>query len=604
MNRIFRAGTGWGLPGDFAAPPGALRKGSAAAAAVLLLALAGPLAAARPDAPPAAGAPGKVVDLPGGRGEGELLTFDRGLVPALLGLAPEEGAAVTDFPVAPGLRRTVLLVRHEVWAENAKVFRVDAGVRTEVPRPALAFFWGSDTEGAGTRVLVAVDGRSRALRALVHAPDGAREIVPAASDAAGRYLLAEPVRPEGADLRCGQEEFPETAWLPGAAARPAAGRNALVLGSLYRATLAIDTDTEYLASFGNNTATTTAAIATLVANINVMYERDLNLRLVIGTTFLRTGTDPWTGGSGANSAELNEFTSYWNTNYPKATYPRSFAALFSGKSTSGLSGIAWLANSVCGSGTDYSVNQISAGGGWLWGDTLIVGHEIGHNMGSPHTHCYANPAPDRCYAGEPCYTSATSCPAAQTINGVTNVTGTIMSYCHILGGGCTSSLVFHPSTVGRYVGPTLDAGVTGACISPVVAPPPSPPAVSAATAFYPVTPCRVLDTRNAIGPLGGPPLGAGSTRAFAVTGPGCGIPSGAVAISVNVTAVIPAASGDLVVYPNGLAAPPGSSSLSFRAGSTRANNTVVYLASDGSFLVKNNAAGALDFVLDVNGYFK
>ena len=68
----------------------------------------------------------------------------------------------------------------------------------------------------------------------------------------------------------------------------------LVLGSLYKAVLAIDTDTEYLASFSGDTTATTNYIATLVANIIVMYERDLNLRLVIGTTILRTGSDPWT----------------------------------------------------------------------------------------------------------------------------------------------------------------------------------------------------------------------------------------------------------------------------------------------------------------------
>ncbi len=66
----------------------------------------------------------------------------------------------------------------------------------------------------------------------------------------------------------------------------------------------------------------------------------------------------------------------------------------------------------------------------------------------------------------------------------------------------------------------------------------------------------------------------------------------------------PAATGDLVLYPNGIASPPASSSLSFRAGRTRANNTIVYVASDGSFLVKNKAAGGLDLLLDVNGYYK
>lgn len=134
-------------------------------------------------------------------------------------------------------------------------------------------------------------------------------------------------------------------------------------------------------------------------------------------------------------------------------------------------------------------------------------------------------------------------------------------------------------------------------------PPPPPPSVSTATTFNAVTPCRVLDTRNATGPLGGPPIGAGGLRSFTVTGV-CNMPAGAVAISANVAVVNPAATGNLLVYPNGLSSPPTASTLSFRAGRTRANNAIVYVASDGSFLVKNNAAGSLDLVLDVNGYFK
>jgi hypothetical protein len=569
-----------------------------------LLALARPLAAARPDEGLSAGAPGKIVDLAGGRGEGELLRLDARLVPALLALAPEESAAVADWPFAPGVRRAVRVERHDVWAEGAKVFRVDAGGRTEIPRSPLVFFWGGDTEGAGARVLVVVDPSTRALTALVHGPDGVRELARDPADTAGRHLLAAPVRPDFAGVKCGQEDFPETASLPSSiAGRSAQGRTAAVLSSLYKGVLAIDTDKEYLASFGNNTTNATSTIAALVANINVMYERDLNLRLVVGTTILRVGSDPWTvPGSGASGGQLSEFTNTWNASYPKATYPRSFGALFSGKSTSGLSGIAWVAGTVCGGGSDYSFNQISANGSWLWGDTLIVGHEIGHNMGSPHTHCYANPAPDRCYAGESCYTGATSCPAAQTINGVTNVTGTIMSYCHLLG-GCTSSFVFHPSTVSRYVGPALDTGAASACIAVVVPPPPPPPPVSAATGFNPVTPCRLLDTRNAAGPLGAPALGALASRSFVAAG-NCNVPSGAVAISVNVTVANPAVAGDLVAYPNGLGSPPGTSTIAFRAGRTRANNALIYVAGDGSFLVTNRAAGALDLVIDVNGYTK
>ena len=263
---------------------------SSTARLVALLAavsLCAPLAAALPDELVPAGAPGKVVDLAGGRGEGELLRLDERLVPALLALSPEQSAAIADWPVAPGVRRAVRLARHEVWADGAKVFRADASGRTELPRSPLRFFWGSDTEGAGSRVLVTVDPRTRELTALVHGPDGDHEIARDPADAAGRHLLAAPVRPKGATWSCAQEDFAETAWLPGsAAARVPEGRTAAVLGSLYKAILAIDTDKEYLAAFSNNTASATSYIATLVASINVMYERDLNLRLLVGTTIL------------------------------------------------------------------------------------------------------------------------------------------------------------------------------------------------------------------------------------------------------------------------------------------------------------------------------
>ena len=324
----------------------------------------------------------------------------RGSFPALLALKPEEGATVSDWPVTPGVRRSFHLVRHEVWAEDAKVFRVDARGRTEIPRSSLVFFWGSDTEGAGARVgrRRRPAERARSWRSST-GPTGVHELARDASDAAGRHLLAAPVRPEGATARCAQEDFPDTASLPASVAgRAAQGRTAAVLGSLYKGILAIDTDKEYLASFSNNTTTTTNYIATLVANINVMYERDLNLRLLVGTTILRVGSDPWTQTGSRRELQpaerVHELLEHELPEVRDAALGRGF--LLREEHVRELSGIAWVTGSVCGNGNDYSFNQISGNGSWLWGDTLIVGHEIGHNMGSPHTHCYPNPAPDRC----------------------------------------------------------------------------------------------------------------------------------------------------------------------------------------------------------------
>jgi hypothetical protein len=129
-----------------------------------------------------------------------------------------------------------------------------------------------------------------------------------------------------------------------------------------------------------------------------------------------------------------------------------------------------------------------------------------------------------------------------------------------------------------------------------------PPSLS----FFTVTPCRVVDTRNAAGPTGGPALGAAATRTFPVSGGPCGIPSTAIAVSVNLTAVGAAAAGYLTLYPGSALSAPLASSINFAPSVTRANNAVVRLATDGTgtIKVKNGSAGVVHFVLDVNGYFQ
>ncbi len=77
-------------------------------------------------------------------------------------------------------------------------------------------------------------------------------------------------------------------------------------------------------------------------------------------------------------------------------------------------------------------------------------------------------------------------------------------------------------------------------------------------------------------------------------------------MSANVTVVSPGSAGDLVVYPATLASPPPTSTISFRVGRTRANNAHLFLASDGTgrVVAKNNAPGAVNVVVDVNGYYR
>ncbi len=129
-----------------------------------------------------------------------------------------------------------------------------------------------------------------------------------------------------------------------------------------------------------------------------------------------------------------------------------------------------------------------------------------------------------------------------------------------------------------------------------------PPALS----FYTVAPCRVADTRNPVGPSGGPALWANTTRTFPVTGI-CGIPSAANAVALNVTVVGQTDLGDLRLYPAGSPA-PSASTINFALAKVRANNAVIPLGVGGQISVRCDmppaSTGQTHFLFDVTGYFQ
>ncbi len=119
--------------------------------------------------------------------------------------------------------------------------------------------------------------------------------------------------------------------------------------------------------------------------------------------------------------------------------------------------------------------------------------------------------------------------------------------------------------------------------------------------FVPVAPCRILDTRGASGPFGGPRISGLSTRTIPMLSSPCGIPSTAVAYSLNAT-VVPRAGtlGYLTLWPTGQAQ-PGSSTLNSPDGSILANAAIIPAGSGGS--INAYALQDTDLVLDINGYF-
>ena len=125
--------------------------------------------------------------------------------------------------------------------------------------------------------------------------------------------------------------------------------------------------------------------------------------------------------------------------------------------------------------------------------------------------------------------------------------------------------------------------------------------IGGAVPFVPVTPCRIVDTRNATGAYGGPKLAANTVRDFnLISGPCTGIPASATSFSLNFTVTQTDGAGHLVVYPTG-GAVPTVSTINFTAGQTIANAAIVP-ATAGSISVMS-AVSATHLLIDINGYF-
>ncbi len=121
-----------------------------------------------------------------------------------------------------------------------------------------------------------------------------------------------------------------------------------------------------------------------------------------------------------------------------------------------------------------------------------------------------------------------------------------------------------------------------------------------ALAFYPLSPCRIADTRDATGQFGGPSLVAQQARSFPIRSSNCQIPAAAQAYSLNFTAVPPHGLGFLSTWPTGLVQPLVST-LNAPTGQVTANAAIVPAGTNGAIDVL--ASSEADLIIDINGYF-
>lgn len=194
----------------------------------------------------------------------------------------------------------------------------------------------------------------------------------------------------------------------------------------YSLQLALDCTNSFYKNLGSSLTTAASSAIAIVGACGGVYFRDANV--LIRVPFLRVWTvaDPYPGDIGAKLGKTRE---HWEGNMKHVR--RSVTCLLSGE---GGGGLAWV-GVLCGgygynvSGVDGRVNFPAPN--YIW-DIDVTSHELGHNIGSSHTHnCGWNPPIDSCWNAEGgCYENTRA------------RRGTIMSYCHLTNKG--TELQFHP----------------------------------------------------------------------------------------------------------------------------------------------------------------
>ena len=161
----------------------------------------------------------------------------------------------------------------------------------------------------------------------------------------------------------------------------------------------------------------------------------------------------WTTPDGYDSTDshgaLNDFTNAWN--FKGNNFDGDLAMLLA-RDAGGNGGVAFL-NALCNKNIAYAYGDVI--GGFLsvptysW-DVSMVTHEIGHNLGSNHTHwCGWNTgAGGSCGSIDNCVTQewgsgCNTCPSTFS-NSLPSWRGTVMSYCHLSSRGVDLANGFGP----------------------------------------------------------------------------------------------------------------------------------------------------------------
>ena len=381
----------------------------------------------------------------------EALDLDASALAALRAVGQDQ-FSMDNFPTAPGASGRLVLKRFVVAAPDARVSVTGKDGESFLPLPEVSHFKGVIEGEPDSSVYVGVDATG--LVAYVHSSTGHSYVGPEESNR--NYVVRAADSPlnsaaSASPWACAAEGLPSPLTAMAGPSYPVP--NLPEVAGYKQASVRVETDNQLYLHFASSVSDLTTYVLKLYGAINVIYDRDLAMHLTVSEVHVWTVADPYTGGD--TLTQLYQLGDWWHANKPVASNPRTLVHYLSGHPVSG--GIAWLGVLCSGdfpagpTGTDwggsYGLTQVNGIYPLSLWDQDAAAHEMGHNAGSAHTHCYS-PAIDHCWNQESgCYSGTKENP------GLGN--GTIMSYCHLLGWEYMS-LVFHPRCISEQMLPEIN----------------------------------------------------------------------------------------------------------------------------------------------------
>lgn len=295
------------------------------------------------------------------------------------------------------------------------------GVLERTADPEIRTYAGAVVGDEGSRVALSLlplgQGGANVITGMVHESNGKTWAIQPMSDLADAATLvpagmhvcfaSEDSFLDGGGCALGRPGFPIDAYRADALKSMAEGKSQRdgsggggdeggIAGTTpWQVEIACDTDFEFFQRNSSLVPNTVNDIELILNNVNVVYDRDVNIVFEIGTVVVRaTSADPYT--STTMDGRLTEFRSKWSTT-PESGIFRDISHLYSGfaytGSAAGTLGIAYLGG-VCTALGQAQYGVVQGRQTTLTSNVnnriALSAHELGHNWNA--THCDAQGA--------------------------------------------------------------------------------------------------------------------------------------------------------------------------------------------------------------------